>query len=91
MTTLPTIHLNGTGADTLYIEYKRVRFALMKARKTLEDATLNARDFYVQSDNAYAAARAERTAMLQKLDELSNYAAAWEGVALDAIKAKQKR
>jgi len=91
MTTLPTIHLNGTGADTLCSEYKTVRLALITARKALEDATLNARDFYVQGGNTYAAARAERTAMLRKLDELCAYAAAWEGAALDAIEAKQKR
>lgn len=90
MTTIPTVHINGTGAETLYTEYNAVRLSLIKARKALEDATCNARDFYVQDDTAYAAARAERTAMLQKLDELCDYAAAWEAVALDAIEAKQR-
>ena len=89
MTATPTIHLNGTGAETLYAEYNAVRDALTKARKALEDATCNARDFYVQGDTAYAAAKAERTKMLQKLDELCDYAAAWETVALDAIEARR--
>ena len=42
---LPTIHLNGTGAKSLADEYHAVYQAIDQAGDALQDATCNARDF----------------------------------------------
>lgn len=85
MTTLPSIHLNGTSPETLLNEYEDVCTALSKAVEALEKATCNPRDFYVQGDGAWQKARDERTAMFQKLKEVQDYANAWAERASDAI------
>jgi hypothetical protein len=59
-TTLPTIHLNGTGAQNLEEEYRAVRRAVSAAGDALQAATCNARDFYPQDPGAWQRARAER-------------------------------
>ena len=46
---LPTIHLNGTGAQSLFDEYHAVWLAVEKAAETLQNATCNDRDFYPQA------------------------------------------
>lgn len=53
MVTLPTIHLNGTGADTLQREYWEVRQAIRAASDALAAATCNPRDFYPQEPGAW--------------------------------------
>lgn len=79
MTHLPTIHLNGTSAESLYEEYHALRLAVRVAIKALENATCNARDFYPQEDrDAYQKARKERTEMFEHLCAVSVYAEAWE-------------
>jgi hypothetical protein len=50
--TLPTIHLNGTGADSLEREYRAVRRAIAAAANALQAATCNQRDFYPQHRDA---------------------------------------
>jgi hypothetical protein len=77
MTTLPTIHINGTGAKTLRAEYKALSKALQAAEDRLLAATCNGRDFYPQGPDAYYAARFERDGMLAKLREIMDYANAW--------------
>ena len=77
MTTLPTIHLNGSGAENLCEEYTAALNALQYAREALVHATLNMRDFYPQGDGAYAMAREERTNAFLKLQEVEEYLAAW--------------
>jgi hypothetical protein len=67
MTTLPTIHLNGTDADSLYTEYRAVRKAVSQASDALVAATCNARDFYPQRSDAWQRARNERDEALQML------------------------
>ena len=78
MTILPTIHLNGTGADALWHEYQTVRKATEAAINALHEATCNARDFYPQGSDAYYRARKERDAMLAHLRHVHDYAQAWE-------------
>lgn len=85
MTHLPTIHLNGTSPETLFDEYNAVRISLIKTVSALEDATCNARDFYVQGDGAWEKARNERTAMFAKLREVQDYVDAWIGCASDRL------
>jgi hypothetical protein len=83
MTTLPTIHLNGTGADSLLEEYAAAADAANLAIGTLAQATCNARDFYPQGDAAWSAARAEREAALTKLREVHSYLMDWAVHAAD--------
>ena len=96
--TLPTIHLNGTGAANLEAEYRAVRQAVDEATRLLEQATCNARDFYPQEPNtteplglqhfqAWQRARDERTEAFRLLQLVSNYAEQWEAHAADALRA----
>lgn len=77
MHTLPTIHLNGTGADSLHQEYTRAWQALVNARAALVEATCNARDFYPQGDHAFTDARFERSEALAKLEDVIDYVESW--------------
>lgn len=77
MTTLPTLHLNGTGAKTLLDEYTALAEAIENATTALEQCTCNERDFYLQGDDAWSRATDERSQMFQKLDDLQEYASAW--------------
>jgi hypothetical protein len=77
MTTLPVVHINGTGAETLRAEYEALFEALQAAEDRLLAATCNGRDFYPQGRDAYYAARFERSEMLAKLREVMDYANAW--------------
>jgi len=81
--TLPTIHLNGTGADGLYVEYRQVRKAIAVANNALAAATCNARDFYPQEPGAWQRARDERAEMFRLLQQVSEYAERWELHAMD--------
>jgi len=73
MTTIPTIHLNGTGFTTLRDEYAAAYDAIDKAVEALAAATCNGRDFYVQGGSAYYQARDERQAALDKLRDAHQY------------------
>ena len=73
MATIPTIHLNGTSADTLYIEYWGASRALDEAAEALAAATCNSRDFYPQGAAAWDQARHERDTAFRKLDEVTRY------------------
>jgi hypothetical protein len=75
--TLPTIHLNGTGAQSLADEYHAVYQAIDRACEALATATCNARDFYPQGNGAYQQARKERDDAFLKLKEVQNLAEAW--------------
>ena len=77
MTIIPTIHINGTGAETLRAEYQALSEALAVAEARLLAATPNGRDFYPQGRDAYYSARFERSEMLAKLREVMDYANAW--------------
>ena len=45
MTTIPTLHLNGTGKTTLRDEYAAAYDALTKALEAFASTTCNGRDF----------------------------------------------
>lgn len=75
--TLPTIHLNDTGALSLAVEYCAFWQALDKAAEALQSATCNARDFYPQGPGAYERARMQREVAFSKLEELQRYAESW--------------
>ena len=86
--TLPTIHLNGTDASNLEAEYRAVRQAIRAAEGLLQAATCNARDFYPQGPGAWQRAQAEREEAFRLLEQVSNYAQAWEGHAADHRRTK---
>jgi hypothetical protein len=77
MTTLPTIHLNGTGATSLSNEYKKAYQALEAAYEALLNTTCHPRDFYPQGDKAWTQARAERDEVLSKMNHIHNYLIDW--------------
>ena len=58
---LPTIHLNGTGRDTLLREYSQARKALFEAQSAFSRITVHGRDYYPQGPAAFYCAQAERT------------------------------
>ena len=89
-TTLPTIHLNGTGAQNLEEEYRAVRQAVSAAGDALQAATCNARDFYPQEPGAWQRARAERDEAFRLLQLVSDYAEQWEAHAADARRARAR-
>jgi hypothetical protein len=80
---LPTIHLNGTGADSLQREYRAVRKAVAAAKVALAAATCNVRDFFPQGPSAWQTAQAERAEAFRLLQQVSDYAEAWEAYAMD--------
>lgn len=85
MTTLPTIHLNGTGASTLSEEYEKLASAVKSAEDALERCTCNGRDFYPQEPGAFERARRERNEMFAKLKQVHDYALAWAFHAQDEL------
>ena len=76
----PTIHLNGTGSADLLAGYESAMDALQRALSALSQCGPNARDYYVQSPEAYTEARDQhyaRAARLQSvLDETTALAVA---------------
>ena len=85
MTTLPTIHLNGTGAQALFDEYRTAMKAVRAAADALAAATCNGRDFYPQGGAAWSQARDERADAFRKLQEVEEYLAAWAERAADHL------
>jgi hypothetical protein len=70
---VPTIHLNGTSGQDLKAEYYAAYEAIERAVEALAAATLNARDFYVQSADAYYQAREQRAEAFDKLRQVQDY------------------
>lgn len=64
---IPTLHLNGTSFETLLNEATKAHAALTHAISALQDMTVHARDYYVQSDSAYSTARAEHEKRVETL------------------------
>lgn len=83
MPALPTIHLNGTSAETLRNEYGAASQAIAAAMEALQRCECNARDFYPQQDTTGAGtpflmAQQERAEALRSLQSAYDYATAWE-------------
>ncbi len=68
--TLPTIHLNGTGPDTLLEGYLGAYRALDAADAALRSVEFNARDYYVQGPSAFQAAQAERLQQFEAINKV---------------------
>ena len=87
--TLPTIHLNGTGAADLEAQYRAVRLAISEATRLLGHAACNDRDFYPQGPGAYEKAVKERGQAFEHLSAAAEYVEAWEICADDALREKR--
>lgn len=70
---LPTIHLNGTGRETLRATYDAAAERLQDFVDAWGRVEFNARDYYVQGNEAFPAAQDERQAMALKIRELTAY------------------
>lgn len=68
--TPPTIHLNGTSAESLIEAYTAAYDALEVAYEAMKATYPNNRDFYVQGEHAIDAAIFEHRSRLQKIDDL---------------------
>lgn len=73
MSTLPTIHSNGTGVQTLRAGYDAAADALHVFVEAWGQIEFNARDYYIQGPDAYTAARDERDAMNAKIRDVRTY------------------
>ncbi|CAB4186567.1 hypothetical protein UFOVP1329_31 [uncultured Caudovirales phage] len=71
--TLPTIHLNGTGKETLIKEIDQAYDSISQMMGDFARITCHARDYYPQGEDAYPAARQQRQEMFDKLVEVNTY------------------
>ena len=85
---VPTIHLNGTNGEELKAEYYAAHKAIDAAVEALAAATLNARDYYVQSADAYYQARDERAEAFDKFRQVQDYV---EGMLVGIIEQTKPR
>lgn len=83
---IPSVHLNGSSKQELLRVHREAHRAVARAIDALCSAAPNARDYYVQDDNAFVAAAHEHTGRFNALcnvrDELS--------AILDGIRAQGK-
>jgi hypothetical protein len=77
LTTLPTFHLNGTSAESIFYEYHNAMKAAEALRTAVANTTCNQRDFYPQSDEAWHDAKFERAEIFAKIDDIVEYLSAW--------------
>lgn len=70
--TLPSIHMNGTSGQELLNQCLDVMRALEAAKKAIQNAVPNARDYYVQGPMAYHAARNEHIARLTAIQGITD-------------------
>ena len=68
--TVPTIHLNGTSAQSLLNGYFKAHRAAMDAIEALARTAPNGRDYYVQEDTAIDRAKIEHDARMRRLRDV---------------------
>jgi hypothetical protein len=68
----PTIHINGTSAESLLYAYRDAADAVQDALHKLYETAPNARDDYPQGDGALSQATAEHNARIEKLMDVAN-------------------
>lgn len=71
--TAPTVHSNGTGYKDLWAGYEAAYDAVRVAQEALRKIEFNARDYYVQGNEAYSKARDHRTEQFIKLVDIEEY------------------
>lgn len=71
--TAPTVHSNGTGYQDLWNGYEAAYDAVRAAQDALRKVEFNARDYYVQGNEAYSKARDHRIEQQQALAQVEEY------------------
>ena len=66
----PTIHMNGTSKKDLLEGYCKIMHALHETLARMQEYSPNARDYYVQSPTAYAAARDQYQRQFKAINEV---------------------
>jgi hypothetical protein len=90
--TLPIIHMNGTGAETLRDDALRIARALRDVEDAFGKAEFNARDYYCHPDpSAWDKAREERHVMLRSVRSMIADMMAQAEHAQGIISAKEAR
>lgn len=72
MTTVPTIHLNGTNRAQLLEGYMKAYDALQEAYRCLKETAPNGRDYYVQGFGAFDRAADEHLDRVRAIDDVIN-------------------
>jgi len=67
---LPTIHVNGSSAQTLAESYQFAATELASALTALENVDLNGRDYYPQGPDAWSQAQREHLERCQNLKKI---------------------
>lgn len=67
---IPTIHLNGTGKETLLREYVNAMNAVEAAIVALQEVTCHGRDYYPQGKEAITASMEQKQRQWLKLKEV---------------------
>lgn len=88
---IPTVHLNGSSATELLRLNLNARHAVQQAIEDLQAASPNARDFYVQGDDAFPAAAREHKDRFKRLEAvLAEFNEIVDGIS-DQIDQREKR
>ena len=72
--TMPVIHMNGSGEDSLRRQYNDLFCAVSDAQAKLLDVDFHQRDYYPLGEEAWEKALAERTEMIESLAKVYAYA-----------------
>ena len=73
MTGLPTIHLNGTGPQTLLSDYQAAYDALMEFREKFGAIEFNGRDYYVDGPDSWEKATDARIEINGMVRDIHRY------------------
>ena len=71
--TTPTVHMNGSGFDSLWDGYDAADDKIIELRDAFGKIEFNARDYYPQGPDAWNKAVDERQAINQKIRDIKNY------------------
>lgn len=64
---LPTVHLNGTGIESLMAQYNNAYYALTEAIRKMAAAAPNGRDYYLQGPGVWQSAVAEHEDRMKRV------------------------
>lgn len=70
---LPTIHMNGTGIETLEEGYAEASAKLCEAQEAFGDIEFNSRDYYPQGPDAWTQAVKQRDEAAKNLQAVFDY------------------
>jgi hypothetical protein len=69
----PTIHLNGTGAQSLLSDYQAAYDAVRDFRQKFGSIQFHARDYYVDGPDSFAEATEARMEIGRMIQEIHHY------------------